>query len=157
MNMDKEILKNLVVINGVDIWTEFGAFLTEEKKGGRENLTAIMSPSKVKSHIGVNIREKDGSKYSEKLEIRNEERDVTLHFALVAKSREEWLEQYRGFISFLKQGEDGWLEMSFPELALTMRVFYVDSSNFKSLTYLWKDGLHASRFKVKFREPVPSF
>lgn len=155
--MDKEILKNLVVINGVDIWTEFGAFLTEEKKGGRENLTAIMSPSKVKSHIGVNIREKDGSKYSEKLEIRNEERDVTLHFALVAKSREEWLEQYRGFISFLKQGEDGWLEMSFPELALTMRVFYVDSSNFKSLTYLWKDGLHASRFKVKFREPVPSF
>lgn len=155
--MDKEALKNLTVINGTDIWTEFGAFLTEEKKGGRDNLTAIMTPSKVKSHVEVNIREQNGSKYSSKLEVRNEERDVTLHFALFAESRSGWLERYRAFISFLKQGEDGWLEMSFPELELTMRVFYVESPAYKPLTYLWKEGVHASRFKVKFREPVPSF
>ena len=54
--MNSEALKNLVIINGKDIWTEFGAFLTEEKKGGRENLTSIMSPSKVKTHVAVNIR-----------------------------------------------------------------------------------------------------
>ena len=47
--MDTSTLKGLVIINGTDIWTEFGAFLTEEKKGGRENLTAIMTPAKAKA------------------------------------------------------------------------------------------------------------
>ena len=155
--MNNETMQNLVIINDKDIWTEFGAFLTEEKKGGRENLTAIMTASKVKSHVGVNIREEDGSKYSSKLEVKNEERDVTLHFALFNKSRRGWLLKYREFISFLKQGENGWLNIRFPELELTMRVFYVESPTYKPLTYLWKEGVHASRFKVKFREPKPSF
>ncbi len=155
--MDNAALKNLVIINGKDIWTEFGAFLTEEKKGGRENLAAIMTPSKVKSHVAVNIREENGSKYSERLEVKNEERDVTLHFALFAETQSEWLRRYRDFITFLKAGEDGWLNIRFPELSLTMRMFYVDSPAYKPLTYLWKEGVHASRFKVKFREPVPSF
>ena len=62
--MDTTALKGLVIINGKDIWTEFGAFLTEEKKGGRDNLTSIMAPSKVKSHVGVNIGEHGGTKYS---------------------------------------------------------------------------------------------
>lgn len=155
--MNSEALKNLVIINGKDIWTEFGAFLTEEKKGGRENLTSIMSPSKVKTHVAVNIREENGSKYSSVLDVKNEERDVTLHFALFAECRSEWLQKYRDFITFLKEGENGWLSMRLPELSLTMRLFYVDCPGYKPLTYLWKEGVHASRFKVKFREPVPSF
>lgn len=155
--MDKNILKNLVIINGVDIWTEFGAFLTEEKQGGRENLTAIMTPSKVKGHVAVNIREHDGSKYSTKLDVKNAERDVTLHFALFAESRSGWLLKYREFISFLKQGEEGWLSIRFPELSLTMRVFYVECSGYKPLSHIWQEGIHASRFKVRFREPVPTF
>ncbi len=155
--MNSEALKNLVIINGKDIWTEFGAFLTEEKKGGRENLTSIMSPSKVKTHVAVNIREENGSKYSSVLDVKNEERDVTLHFALFAESRSEWLQKYRDFITFLKEGENGWLSMRLPELNLTMRLYYVESSSYKPLTYRWKEGVHASRFKVKFREPVPSF
>ena len=61
--MDK-ILGGLVLINGTDIWKEYGVFLTEEKKGGRENLNAILSPSKTKEHVGVDIREHDGKKYS---------------------------------------------------------------------------------------------
>lgn len=155
--MDNSSLKNLVIINGKDIWTEFGAFLTEEKKGGRENLTAIMTPSKVKTHVAVNIREENGSKYSSTLDVKNEERDVTLHFALIADSRSEWLLKYHDFITFLKEGENGWLSMRLPELSLTMRLYYVESSSYKPLTYLWKEGVHASRFKVKLREPVPSF
>lgn len=155
--MDTEALKNLVVINGTDIWTEFGAFLTEEKKGGRENLTAIMAPSKVKSHVGVNIREENGSKYSSRLEVKNEERDVTLHFALFAQTKSEWLRRYRDFIAFLKTGDNGWLNVRFTELNLTMRMFYVESPSYKPLTCLWKEGVQASRFKVRFREPVPSF
>lgn len=79
-----EALEGLVTINGADIWKEYGAFLTEEKKGGRENLTAIMTPSKAKAHVGVDIRERDGVKYSDTLEVRNQEREVTLHFAIFA-------------------------------------------------------------------------
>lgn len=153
--MDTTALKDLVIINGKDIWTEFGAFLTEEKKGGRDNLTSIMAPSKVKSHVGVNIREHDGTKYSGKLDVKNEERDVTLHFAIFAGTRSEWLLKYREFISFLKQGENGWLNIQFQELNLTMRMFYVECLEYKPLSYLWQEGVHASRFRVKFREPQP--
>lgn len=81
-------LDGQVLINGTDIWREYGAFLTEEKKGGRENLTAILAPAKAKSHIGVNFREHDGTKYSEDLKPKSEERDVTLHFAIFAPTRE---------------------------------------------------------------------
>lgn len=152
--MDK-ILGGLVLINGVDIWTEFGVFLTEEKKGGRENQTAILKPSKVKKHTAVDIREENGRKYSTILKVANDEREVVLYFALFAGSKAEWLERYRAFIAFLKQGDDGWLDVSFTELGLTLRMFYADSTKFEPLTYLWKEGKQASRFKVKFTEPNP--
>ena len=155
--MDATMLKGLVIINGKDIWTEFGAFLSEAKKGGRENLTAIMTPSKAKGHVGVNIREHNGSKYSTKLDSRNEERDVTLHFALFAPDKTEWMSKYRAFISFLKQGVDGWLSVRLPTLDLTMRMFYVNCPGYEPLTYLWSEGMQASRFKVTFREPEPTF
>ncbi|RLT76171.1 MULTISPECIES: hypothetical protein [Muribaculaceae] len=152
-----EALEGLVTINGTDIWKEYGAFLTEEKRGGRENLTAIMTPAKAKSHVGVNIRELDGTKYSARLDVRSEERDVTLHFAIFARTREEWLEHYRAFITLLKQGRNGWLTFRFRQLGLTMRMFYVSSTAYKPLTYLWREGVQASRFKVTFKEPEPSF
>ena len=66
-------LEGKVIINGTDIWKEYGVFLTEEKKGGRENLTAIMAPAKAKTHVGVNIREHDGVKYSADLNPKSEE------------------------------------------------------------------------------------
>ncbi len=150
-------LDGLVTINGTDIWKEFGAFLTEEKKGGRENLNAILKASKVKSHVGVDIREHDGTKYSAKLDVRNQERDITLHFAIFAPTVEEWIDRYGKFLTLVKQGKDGWLTMRLPTLGLTMRLFYVENTDFKSLTYLWKEGVQAGRFKVKFREPEPTF
>lgn len=152
-----EALEGLVTINGTDIWKEYGAFLTEEKKGGRENLTAIMTPAKAKSHVGVNIRENNGTKYSAKLDVKSEERDVTLHFAIFARTREEWLENYRAFITMLKQGRDGWLTFRFRQLNLTMRMFYVSCGSYKPLTSLWQGEIQASRFKVPFKEPEPTF
>lgn len=145
-------LSGLMLINGVDIFTQWGAWLTEEKRGGRENLTAILTPSKVKSHVGVDIRERSGVSYSDALVMANQEREITLHFALAAESRDEWLGRYLDFIGWLKSG---WLDVELPTLGLYMRMFYVESSNFKPLTYLWQEGVHASRFKVKFKEPDP--
>lgn len=154
MTMDK-ILGGLVVINGTDIWEEYGAFLTEEKRGGMDNLTAILTPSKAKEDTAVNIREEQGEKYSATLVARNEPRDVTLSFALMNKTQGGWMKNYFAFVNFLKQGKDGWLDITLTQLSLTLHVKYTDSTKFTPLTYLWKEGVHAGRFKVKFREPVP--
>lgn len=153
-DMDK-ILGGLVLMNGTDIWTEYGAFLAEEKRGGMDNLTAILTPSKAKQDVAVNIRELHGEKYSSTLAPRNEARDVTLCFALYNKTQAGWLKSYFAFINFLKQGNEGWIDISLPQLDLMLHVKYSDSTKFTPLTYIWKEGVHAGRFKVKFREPVP--
>lgn len=155
MAAQQHILSGQVLVNGTDIWQRYGVFLTEEKKGNRENLTAILTPSKVKDHVGVNIRELNGKRYSQSLTVANQERDVTLHFAQYAATRSEWLQNYMDFIQFLKTGNNGWLTVVFPDLNLTLRMFYVDSSAYRPLTYLWKEGVQASRYKVRFREPNP--
>lgn len=149
-----KILSGLVLINEVDIYDEYGTYLTEKKKGGRENLKAILRASKTKEHVAVNIREENGRKYPTTLTMANDERDVTLYFALVADSTEEWWQQYRAFIAFLKSG---WLNVKFPTLGLTLRMFYLDSPDVEPLSDLWNDGQRktASRFKVKFKEPNP--
>lgn len=145
----------MVLINGTDIWQRYGVFLTEERKGGRENLTAIMTASKVKDHVGVDIREQNGKRYSQSLVVKNQERDLTLHFAQYAQTKSDWLQNYMDFIQFLKTGNNGWLNIEFTELSLMLRVFYVESTAYRPLTYLWKEGVQASRYKVKFREPNP--
>ena len=60
MTMDA-ILSGKVLINGTDIWKAYGAFLVEKKRGDRNNLKAIMAPSKTKTHVAVDIREEDVS------------------------------------------------------------------------------------------------
>ena len=150
------ILSGKVLINGTDIWKAYGAFLVEKKRADRNNLKAIMAPSKTKSHVAVDIREQDGEKYSSVLDVRNQARDVKLMFALYADTRDEWLSQYRSFIAFLKQGDDGWLDIRFPDLDLTLHVFYKEGSDYEPLTYLWQAGKQASRFYVTFREPSPA-
>ncbi|KAB3851606.1 hypothetical protein GAS37_24185, partial [Phocaeicola vulgatus] len=114
------ILSGLVLVNGTDIWTEYGVFLVEERRGGMENLTAILTPSKAKKDTAVDIREEHGEKYSTVLTPRNEARDVTLHFALYNKTQAGWMKQYFAFVNFLKQGKDGWLEIRFPQLDLQL-------------------------------------
>ncbi len=151
------ILSGLVLVNNTDIWIKYGAYLTEKKKGGRDNMKAILRASKVKEHIAVNIREENGRKYPSALTVVNDEREVSLYFALVADSTADWWRKYREFIQFLKQGSNGWLDVKFPTLGITLRMFYLDCSDVEPLSDLWNDGeaKKASRFKVKFKEPNP--
>lgn len=151
----KAILSGQVIINGKDIWKEYSAFLVEDRKGGMENLNAILRPSRVKSDVAVDIREEDGEKYSKILLPRNEARDVTLNFAIYAQTKAEWMRRYTTFISQLKEGRNGWLEIRFPALEITLRVKYKECGKFRSITYLWREGVQAGKFKIKFREPKP--
>ena len=148
-------LEGKTMINGTDIWKEYGAFLAEKKRNGRDNLKAILAPAKTKTHVAVDIREEEGEKYSAVLDVRSQARDVTLTFALYAPTKAEWLARYKAFIAFLKAGDEGWLDIGFPDIGVTLRAFYVESGEFTPLTYLWKEGAHASLFTVKFREPNP--
>lgn len=58
------ILGGKALVNGTDIWTEYGVFLAEKRRGDRNNLKAILSPAKTKTHVAVDIREENGEKYS---------------------------------------------------------------------------------------------
>lgn len=155
MAMDA-ILGGKVLVNGTDIWTAYGAFLVEKKRGDRNNLKAIMAPSKTKEHVAVDIREEDGEKYSSVLDVKNQARDVRLYFALYADTRDKWMAQYKSFIAFLKQGNNGWLDIRFPDLDMTLHVFYKEGSDYEPLTHLWQAGKQASRFYVTFHEPKPA-
>lgn len=152
--MDR-ILGGQVLINGVDIWREYGVFLTEDKRGDLTNLSAILTPSQPKAHTGVDFRELKGKRYSSKLDVASEERNVTLYFAQYAQTKSEWLRKYSSFISFLKRGQNGWLEITIPSLSMTLKVFCSSFSGYKPLTYLWKEGVQASKYKVTFTEPEP--
>lgn len=146
------ILGGRVLVNGTDIWEEYGAFLAEKSRGGRDNLKAVMAPAKAKGHAAVDIREEDGEKYASGLDAKAQARDVKLTFAILADSREEWVSRYKAFIAMLRRGDRGWLDISFPDLGLTLHAFYKEGGDYEPLTCLWQAG----RFSVTFREPKPA-
>lgn len=151
-----DIRSGLVYVNDIDIYNKYGAFLSEERKGGRENLKSIYAPSPTKKHVAVNFRERTGEKYAKELLVVNEARDVTLTFCIYAPTKEKWLEQYNAFIAYLKSGDKGWLVFRFPSLNLELKMFYQSCTSYSPLTYLWRSGVQASHFKIKFREPEPT-
>lgn len=149
------ILSGLVFFNDTDIFQNYGAFLVENQRGGLDNITELLTPSSAKADTAVNIREENGERYSDTLTPANEPRDVTLHFAIYAPTQQQWFSRFKSFISFLKQGDKGWISAKFPQLGLTLRLKYSECTTFTPLTYLWHEGVHAAKFKVKFREPQP--
>lgn len=151
-----DIRSGQIYINNIDIYSEYGAFLSEERKGGRENLKSIHTPSSTKKHVAVNFRELTGEKYAKELLVINEARDVTLTFCIYAPTKEKWLEQYHAFIACLKRGDKGWLVFWFPSINLELKMFYQSCTSYAPLTYLWQPGVQASHFKIKFREPQPT-
>ena len=149
-----DILKGLLLINEVDVFIDFGAFLAEEKEGDNKNYSALLKGSATKSHTAVSFREKDGEKLPSKLVPALEARDVTLHFAIMAADRTQFLSRYASFLRFLKAGDKGWLTIHLPELGRTFRMYYKDCTDYSQLTDF--KGEVIAKFSVKFREPVPS-
>ena len=58
------ILSGLVLVNGTDIWTEYGVFLVEDRRGGMENLTAIPDPEQGQEGYGCGHTGRAREKYS---------------------------------------------------------------------------------------------
>lgn len=149
------ILEGLLTINGIDPWTQYGAFLAEEKAGDQKNYSALMKPSAVKPQKEVSFRELDGVKVPERIEQRWEPRDVTLQFCIFAADRREFLARFSSFVDMLRTGVNGWLDVYLPELGKHFRMYYKECSDYRQLTDF--EGEVAGMFSVKFREPNPAF
>lgn len=149
-----QILEGLLFINNVDVYVEYGAFLTEERADAHTNYDALQLPPEMKEYVAVNFREEDGEKLPDDLSVqRFKPRDVTLFFAIEAPGTTEWKLKYANFIRFLSSG---WLNIRLPELDKTYKMYLKGFSNYEQLTPI-NHGPVVCRFKVKLREPQPNF
>ena len=145
-----DVLKGLLLINDVDPFDAYGAFLAEDKPGDMKNYSSLLKPAAVKTQ-----RERHGVTVPSTIVQRREARDVSLQFAILAADREEFLSRYASFVEMLQTGEEGWLDFYFPEMNRHFHLFYREASDYKQLTDF--EGEVAGKFTVKFREPLPSF
>lgn len=150
-----DVLKGLLLINDIDPFDAYGAFLTEDKPGEMKNYSSLLRPSAVKTQKEVSFREQHGVKVPAAILQRREARDVALQFAILAADKTEFLSRYAAFIGMLQTGEDGWLDFYFPEMGRHFHLFYREATEYRQLTDF--EGEVAGKFTVKFREPQPSF
>jgi len=147
-----EILKELLYINDKDVYTTYGAILSEESAGGNANYSALLKPPDMKEYKSVSFREEDGEKLPKKLTPALKARDIVLQFSIVADSKEDFIKKYGLFVNMLRSG---WLNIRLPELNKTYKVYYSSCTEYKQLTDFDADRI-AGNFKVKFREPKPT-
>lgn len=150
-----DILSGLFYINGVDVYEEYGAFLSEDKQGDTTNYSSLLKAPAVKAQKEVSVRERDGVDVPNAIVQTWQARDVSLQFTILAEDRVSFLKRYGAFISMLKKGNQGWLDLYLPELDRHFNVYYKDSSKYKQLTGF--EGEVGGKFHVKFREPKPNF
>lgn len=150
------VLSGLLYINNKDVFTQYGAFLMEEKEGEYQNYSAFLKPPQAKSHTAVSYREEDGEQLPDKLTPNFEPRNITLLFAIMADTRAQFFKNYTAFVRFLITGADGWLSIRLPELEQTYRVVYSGCTDYTQLTDL-ESGQVVGKFKVTLREPSPNF
>lgn len=152
----EQLLTGLLLINGVDIYQEFGAFLAEEAQDKHTNYDALLAMPPIKAQPEVSIREEDGVRTPETLDLHFEARDIELQFAIVASGCTEFLQRYFAFVRFLRSGEDGWLTIRLTDIGLDFRVRLKEAAWYSQLTPFGPNCV-AARFKVRFREPKPDF
>lgn len=150
-----DVLKGLLLINDIDPFDAYGAFLTEDKPGDMKNYSSLMKPSAVKTQKEVSFREQHGVKVPATIMQRRQARDVALQFAILATDKAEFMSRYTAFIGMLQTGEDGWLDFYFPEMDRHFWLIYREATEYRQLTDF--EGEVAGKFTVKFREPQPSF
>lgn len=151
-----EILKGLLFINGKDVYTEYGAYLSEDAEGEYENYSSLLKIGKAKTRTAVDFPEEHGRKYGQKVQTLLDERSVSLQFCIEGESRSDFLLRYSRFVSMLCSGDDdGWLNFNLPELGKTYRLLYSDCQEWSQLTPL--DGKVYASFTVIFTEPAPDY
>lgn len=148
-----DILKGLFYINGVDTYSEYGVFLSEEDQDGMENYNALFMPAAAKSYKPVDFRERDGEDYPDVLETSKAARDIDLRFTLEAEDKDDFFTRRKAFLSMLRTGQNGWLTLTLADIGQSYRVFYKECVEWTQLT-VFDDKVYAS-VVIRFREPKP--
>lgn len=143
-----------LIINGKDMYVEYGMFLTEKGQGDYFNLSELLKPSKMKPYTTVSFREENGERLPETLpEPKREARDIQLYVAIVADTPERFSENFAGVMQLLGSG---WLTLETSLTGRTYKVYYQECTAYEPLTGT-EDGEVVCRMKLKFREPNPDF
>ena len=80
-------LTGYMVINGKDAWTEYSAFLCEDRPEDSTNVTELLKPPEMKEYTAVDFRERNGEELPQQLPLpRCKPRDLTLYLAVYAPS-----------------------------------------------------------------------
>lgn len=152
----EEVLAGLLLINGTDIYTQYGAFLAEREKDGNDNYDSLLQFPELKEQPSVSFADEDGERLADTLTQVFEGRDITLQFAIAAPDARTFLTRYFAFMRFLKEGDDGWLTLRLTDVGLQFRVYMVSSPGYSQLVPFGRGEVAAS-FTVKFHEPQPTF
>lgn len=152
----KEVLAGLFLVNGTDIYTEYGAFLAEEAENGSVNYDSLLQFPDLKEQPKVSLQDEDGERTPDAVTQAYEARDITLQFAIAAPDARKFLTRYFAFMRFLKEGNDGWLTLQLTDIGLQFRVYLVSSPGYSQLVPFGR-GEVAATFTVKFHEPQPTF
>lgn len=144
-------LTGYVTINGKDVWTEYFAFLCEDKVDDNFNFEELQKPLEMKEYTTVEFRERDGEELPDELPSpRYKARDVTLYIAVYASTLSEYNTRRAAFMEAIRAG---WVNLKVKDLPATYRFYYKGTTDAKVITDV--TGTTIGRWKVKFREPKP--
>jgi hypothetical protein len=149
------VLQGLLYVNNVDVYVQYGAFLSEKVRDGHENYDALFKPAKTKEQVAINVREQNGEMLPATLNVRFEARDVTLYFGIEAANRAQFLTRRAAFKEFLRAGNSGWLNFVLTEINHTFQFYLKDFGGWEQLRF--ENNFSFARFPVIFREPNPTF
>lgn len=147
-------LTGYMTINGVDAWTEYSAFLCEDKVDDNFNFGELQKPLEMKEYTTVEFRERDGEELPDVLPSpRYKARDVTLYIAVYTSKLSEYNTRRAAFMEAIRAG---WVNLKVKELPTAYRFYYKGIADSKVLEDA-TDGRIIGCWKVKFREPKPGF
>ncbi len=145
-------LTGYMTVNGKDAWTEYSAFLCEDRREDNFNFSELLKPLEMKGYTAVDFRERNGEELPEVLPSPCcKARDVTLYFAIYASSPEE-CETRR--TALMKVMYSGWVNLQVKGRTSAYKFYYKSSSDFDTVTDV-SGGIVVERWKMKFREPKP--
>lgn len=145
-------LNGYMTLNGKDAWTEYSAFLCEDKQEDNSSFGELMKPLEMKEYTAVDFRERNGEELPDVLPSPcYKARDVTLYIGILASSvaASNTLRD-----KLMKALRCGWLELKVKGLPATYKFYYKSSTEAKILEDVI-DGRTFLRMKIKFREPKP--
>ena len=118
-------MKNLagnMTINDKDAWTEYFAFLYEDKQEDNFSINELLKPLEMKDYTAVDFRERNGEELPDVLPSPcYKARDVTLYMAVYGSTLQECNTRRAALMTVLRAG---WVNLKVKDLPTTYKLYY---------------------------------